>query len=740
MTLPNLTQNFPQQATLASAATLLLLTLNACRPETEATSSDAPETIHVSQVHENALPIEKSSFLTSHATSTIHWQDWDDQLFKHATSERKTIFAFIGSGTDANSMEALEQLNQSPASCAILNEHHVNVLIDSNIHPDIEFQAALLCLQSKMPPATPLLVWLTHDGHPISWTPVGTNSTRNIHTTISKSSKTIYQVWQNDPSYVLQTSRDKFNRRLTSSLPKPPEKIDPLLPIRSVRQAASLFDPTSGTIDGMGKMSPARYITLLLAASHHPDTSDDQRARYAKVANLTANKILLHGLIDPLDGGVYSGIQQVTSDLPVFSKTLKSQALTMQALYLLYQVSGDQKHLQAADAILNYTEKKLSLPDQGYSLGVVHATNSAKDNPCIWTLEEIEAALTKEESRICTLAFGLRGLGNIPPMDDRDRSYFRKNTLTWKISLQELATQTSLDAATLKQRLESSTKKLAKLRQEKPLKATKEDLSTVGSTALFASSCISAYRATGDPAHLNRATKLLTFIRQNFLDESGNLRRARYHGKLQPYPATGADHALVCQAALDLQQVTLDPTWLDFASDIHQRMHTLLGDPLTHHIKESADTHYPQAYPTYQFANFRALDNNCTWALAYSNAKRLALQHPGNQLKAQYEALAGILQTTASVDPIPSIDFLTADAKLHQKSVYIKTPTTATTQELLQVAVKTPCQIIPVTDKGNYPELGEQAAKLPAGTAAVVSQGKIIGTAANADELHALLK
>lgn len=740
MIFPNFKKKLARQTMLASSTALTLIAFNACRPDTGTSDSDKPEIIHVAQVHENALSIEKSSFLTSQTTSPIHWQDWDDQLFKHATSERKTIFAFIGSGTDTNSWEVLERLNQSPASCAILNEHHVNVLVDSNIHPDIEFHVAMMLLRSNQPPTTPLLVWLTHDGHPISWVSVGPNSNRNINDIIPTSSNTIHQIWQNAPSYVLQNSRDNHKRRAAATLPPTPEKNDPLATVRCIRQVASLFDPTSGMIDGMGKMSPARFITLLLAASHDPGTSDAQRSHYAKVANLTANKVLLQGLIDPLDGGVYSGIQQVTSDLPVFSKTLKSQALTMQALYLLYQASGDAKYLQAADTILDYTEKHLSLPDQGYCLGIIHAASNAKDNPCVWTLEEIEAALTEEEARICTLAFGLRGLGNIPLTDDPDRSYFRKNTLTWKLSLSELATQTSLDPATLKQRLESSTKKLAKLRQEKPLNAIREDLSTAGTTALFASSCISAYRATGDPAHLDRATRILTLIRQNFLDESGNLLRARYHGELQPYPGTGADYALVCQAALDLQQVTLDPAWLGFAADIHQRMHTLLVDPLNHHIRESAGIQYPQGHSVYQFANLRSLDNNCTWALAYSNAKRLALQHADSQYKAQYEALGGILQITAYANPLLSIDFLTADTKLRQKSVYLKASATAGFSELVRAAVKTPCQIIPVTAKGDYPELGEQAAKLAAGTAAVVSQGKVIGTATSADELDALLK
>ncbi|MBT8038160.1 MAG: DUF255 domain-containing protein [Verrucomicrobiae bacterium] len=725
---------------MVSSIALALFTLNACRPEAKAPHSDISDAIRVAQVHENALPIDKSSFLTSQSNSPIHWQDWDDQLLKHALSEKKTILAFIGSGTDVNTINALNRLNQSPETVRLLNSQHINVLVDSNLNPAIELQTTMLCAVSGTHSPPPLLVWISHEGYPISWIPVGPDANSNIQRTITGINNTVFQFWKSDSAYVLQNSRDSFNGYSATILPPPQDKIDTRIPTRSVRQGASLFDPTSGTIDGLDRISPARFITMLLTASQRPDTTDTQKAHYAKIAELTSNKILLNGLIDPLDGGTYSGIQQITSDLPVFSKTFKSQALTMQALYLLYQKSGDLKHLQAADAILAYTQKHLSLPDNGYALGSIYASGNVQDNPCVWTLEEIEAALTEEETEICTLAFGLHGLGNIPPADDRDRSYFRKNTLTWKLSLNDLATQTALDTSTLKQRLKSITRKLAKIRQKKPLKPVREELSIAGPTALFASSSISAYRATGDTAHLNRATNILTHIRQNFVDSSGNLHKARYHGKLQAQPAEGVDHALVCQAALDLQEVTLDPTWLEFAADIHQRMHRRLGDPVTHRIKESGNTSFPLTETTYQFFNSRALDNDNTWAIAYANAKRLDRQQSNDQLKAQHEALFDILLSTASATPIACVDFLIADAKLHLKTVYLKMPATGISSELLQVAIKTPCQIVPVTDKGNYPELDGQATPMPTGTATVVLQGKIIGTADNANDLSALLK
>ena len=727
----------PRTIALTAAAIAAPWALNSCRPDAEKPEDPIIEVTHVAKLHENALTKDISNLVSSQVSSPIHWQTWDKSLFDHAASERKTIFALIGSGTDANTLEILDRLNKSPSSCNLLNEHHVNVLIDSNIHPDIEFFTSLLCMKSRTPVATPLLVWFSYEGNPISWSPVGPRSSRDIDELISRMSNTVYQVWRDDPEYVLKNSRDDFKRRIDMSVPEAPEGDSSDLALRSIRQAASLFDPTSGAIDGIGNLSPSRYVELLVQASHHADSSDIQKKRYNKIATLAADHILLRGLIDPLDGGVYSGMQKTTSALPRFTKTLRGQAFAMNALYSLYQTTKNDDYLQAADSIAAFTEKHLTLPDGGYLSGVIYATNQVQDNPCIWTLEEIEAALTDKEVRICTIAFGLKGLGNIPLIDDPDRAYFRQNTFTWKVTHAELARQTSLDPADLKQRLESITKKLAKLRTEKPHKPFVENLSTAGSSALYVSACVTGYRATGNPSHLEKAQKSLNYIKDNFLDDNGALHRARFSGKLNSNLATGSDFALVCRAALDLHEVTLDPAWLEFSYDLHQRMNKLLADPDHQYIQEYDGGQYPKTYQTRIYYTIPSLNNDNTWGLVYANAKRLGLRFADDTISLQTNNLQGSLLRSSSTAPIASIDFLTEDTKLNQKNVYIKAPVTP---ELLLTACKHICQIVLVTDKGNYPELGNQAASLTAGTATVVALGKVIGTTSDTEALNELLK
>jgi len=720
----------------ATAAFSLLLMVNACRPSSEKDETNENQAVHVPHLHQNNLKNAQSSLLISQATSPINWQPWSKKVFADAAKEKKTVFAFVGSGTDSYSMSALRQLNESPLTCSTLNDQHVNILVDSNLHPDIEFYAATLCLKSGTSVSSPLLIWFSYEGIPISWIPISRDRELNIAEFISRTSNTVSRMWNDSPDYVLSNSREDFTRRMASPLPIPAEDQDPLIPIRATRQAASLFDPTSSTIDGLGGMSVARYIELLTVASYHPDVSNIQRERYMKISKLTADNMLLSGLIDPLDGGIYSGIQQSTTALPIFSKKLRTQAYSMSALYSLYQASGEKRYLQAADAIAAYTEKKLLLPDGGYALGMINAYNNAHDNPCTWTLEELEAALSAEELDICKLAFGIEGLGNIPLVDDRDRTYFRQNTLTWKMNLSELSAASGLDGNTLNKRLESITKKLAKLRTEKTSPTQHEKLSTAETTALLARSYIMAYRATSNIKHLDQAKKILTFIRDQFFDQAGELHHARFKGQLLNIPAVGADYTRVCQASLDLHEVTLDPTWLQLASDLHQRLSKNLGNSLNYHIMESMGADYPYPFNPYQFLTFRDLDNSNTWNLTYTNAKRLSSHQTSKELQAQCDELKEIILATIKMSALASIDFLTADAKMQLPTVYIKMPVSP---ELLKASIKGPCQIIAVPDKqiseNQYPELGSKVNDIPAQGATVIQNGKILGSTTQAEEL-----
>jgi len=721
----------------ALAATLVLL--NACKSSQEEDSSGSDSiTVVPTLQHNNLAQAEnQSSFLLSQAHSPINWQPWSKEVFADAASEQKTVFAFIGSSTNSHSIEFLKKINASPATCARLNQSHVNVLIDADLHPDLAFFSASLNANTGNAISSTQLIWLSYEGIPISWTSIRSSSQPNIHDLISRMSNTVSHLWQDDPNYVLENSREDLSRRLRNITPRPAVKDNPLTPLRAIRQAGSLFDPTSNTIDNMVGLSVARYTELMALASSHPDVSAQQARNHLTIATRTADYILLRSLLDPLDGGVFTGTQQARGKLPIFTKTLSSQIQVMEALYSLYRLTSKQKYLSHAKAVQQYIETSLTLPDKSYSLGSIYAKHGFQDNPCIWTLEEIEASLTEAEAELCIQAFGISGIGNIAISDDRNRNYFRKNTLSWQSSIEELATRSNSTSAALKIKLDSITKKLAKLRTEKSADRKKTNLSTASSTAALASAYISAYRATGDSENLEKAKSILEFIRTGYVNDEGKLQRCRFNGKLLTIPAKGIDYARVSSAALDMHEATLENPWLEWAVQIHQEMNDSLANSDLTELTEASDSNYPEPFNIRAFIAIKPLDNESTWSIVYSNAKRISMRLENADITKQAENLRLRIISTVSLAPLASIDFLKAHTRLCQKVVYLKAPASP---EFLKAALPHTCQLVIVTESGSYPELGDAKSSLTSGNAIVIQRGKLIGTAEDPQGLDQLLR
>ena len=209
-----------------------------------------------------------------------------------------------------------------------------------------------------------------------------------------------------------------------------------------------------------------------------------------------------------------------------------------------------------------------------------------------------------------------------------------------------------------------------------------------------------------------------------------------YNNQLNDIPAKGADYVMVCQAALDMHEATLDPEWLEFAHEIHTKMNQRLKNPETGFITEYDGTGYPRDYPTYAYYTLYGIDNDNTWAIANSNAKRLSLRLTDESLTEQANQLDGIMLRTAQISAPASIDYLSRESTARSARVYLKRPIS---EPLLALARSKPCQIIAVSDSGSYPGLGLDPSEMQAGTATVILGDKKIGTAASPKELQALL-
>lgn len=730
---------YPRLSTLVAAMTILafLLVLNGCRPKDTDSQDNAGLTSQEDSYEKSPLAEGQSHLLDGQVDSLIDWQSWHQDLFRQANNERRVVCALVGSGTDPEMIKILASINQSPSLAKLLNNNHINTIIDTNLHPDIEYYMAIVSIISKINTRMPMLVWFSYEGNLLSWTPVNSATPDALKTNIQRTSNIVSTMWLESPEYTLANSQRDHDRRTKTSQPNPfdTERGITFSLAGPISQARSLFNPVSDRVDALSKLTPARYINLMLKASSLPEQSTNQRLQCLEIAKGAADKMLLYGLIDPLDGGVYSSYRANSLSLPTFAKTLRAQAHSMSALYKLYQITEITQYLKAADRIKTFITQHLAQDNGDLALGMTYTYGKAQDQYELWTWQELKKSLTADELDLAISAFGLSELGNVSYLDDPQKIYFRKNILIWKTTPENLAKSKSISVEKLAKLLDSITSKLLAIRSQRPNDVAVEKLSTSGSLALYASACISGYRATADAAHLTSAEKALIHLRDHYLTTNDQLQHSSYNGRLSGIPAKGADYALVCEVALDLNEATLDPEWLKFAYKIHKQMNENLRDPSTGFIKESSAELYPRAYPTYNFINLSSIDNDSTWALAHSNAKRLALQINSDALDEQVIQLEGLILQNTQPSSLTLIDYLTRESAARSARFYVKPPMN---DAMLAMIHRQPCQIVSVTESGAYPELGIEAAEMKAGSCILFANGKRIGQASSLKQLKSL--
>ena len=152
---------------------------------------------------------------------------------------------------------------------------------------------------------------------------------------------------------------------------------------------------------------------------------------------------------------------------------------------------------------------------------------------------------------------------------------------------------------------------------------------------------------------------------------------------------------------------------------------------------ESDNSQHPYSFEVRQFITLNPLDNKSTWALAYSNAKRLSLRGMDGNYEQQANSISSKITRLAISAPLLSIDLLTHSALLERKTVYFKAPTDPA---LLAAALPLHCQLIMLTDQITLPNASEDLTSLQPGQAIVMERDQVIGIAKNVKNLLNLLR
>jgi uncharacterized protein YyaL (SSP411 family) len=521
----------------------------------------------VTDTTENRLKDSASPYLRSAAHQPVDWQEWGEEAFAHARAEGKPILLDIGAVWCHWCHVIDRESYENPEIAAMINQFYVPVKVDRDERPDVDarYQSAISAISGQG--GWPLTAFLTPDGKPFfggTYFPpedaMGRPGFKRILLGIAEAFKTRRAEVDSSAkaleeavakAEVFHTAHGEFDAGVVDSV---------------IESALHLFDEAHGGFGSAPKFPHASAIDLLL---ERYQSSRDPRLLQVVERSLTG--MAEGGVYDQLAGGFHRYAVDERWCVPHFEKMTYDNSELLKNFLHGYQVTRQPLFRETAVGIIEWVGEVLSDRERGGFYGSQDADQTLDDDGdyFTWTLAEVRAVLTPEESRAIEMRYdvGPRGEMHHNPA---------KNVLWVATSREEIAQSlktTAQDVSLLLARAKG--KMLAARLQRHPTPAIDTTI-YVAWNAMFVSAYLEAARVLGRDDCRKFALQTLERILAEAWDEAKGFRHRaggpRLEGSLD-------DQIFAAAALFDAYEATLDRRYFDIAARAVRLAVERFGDP-----------------------------------------------------------------------------------------------------------------------------------------------------------------
>ena len=521
----------------------------------------------MSNAQENRLKDSASPYLRSAAHQPIDWHEWGPEAFARAKEENKPILLDIGAVWCHWCHVIDRESYENPEIAGMINKFYVAVKVDRDERPDVDarYQSAISAISGQG--GWPLTAFLTPEGKPFfggTYFPpedaMGRPGFKRILLGVAESFKT--RRTEVDTSAqaledavakaeVFKTARGEFDATIVDSV---------------IESALSMFDDQHGGFGQAPKFPHASATDLLLERYQSTGAKS-----LLHVAERTLTGMAQGGVYDQIAGGFHRYSVDERWCVPHFEKMTYDNSELLKNYLHGYQVTGNPLFRETAEGIITWVNEVLSDQARGGFYGSQDADQTLDDDGdyFTWTLAEVRAVLTPEESRLIELYYDVNARGEMHHNPAKNVLWVTAGLETIAAELKISETDARLLLATAKRKL------LAARRLRTPVPAIDTTV-YVAWNAMFVSAYLEAARVLSRDDCRAFALKTLDRILAEAWEESkGFLHRVggpRLDGSLD-------DQIFMVVALLDAYESTLDRRYFEIAERTMRLAVERYGDP-----------------------------------------------------------------------------------------------------------------------------------------------------------------
>lgn len=509
---------------------------------------------------ENELADSHTNFARSFANDPIPWQKWDRSLLEKASSSQSPIMALVGSSLRGDSRQLGRILSANPKIRNFITEFFVCTLVDAHEFPEMALLSHHLSRERGILATLPTIIWLSHEGSPLSWIPLAQADINDLEVIIQSSTMMIQDTWESFSDYAITDSRNKHQKRQLQ-IDQLPDELDEQIDRnelfrRSTRHLNSLYSPSDRNFDDNSKLIPTSRIELLSIGSQSQQLTAEVRAQCLRAAQELGQTLMQEACKDHLEGTYFFARRAESWVLPIFSKTVSSQARIAHMFLHIGGVLEEPEFVNEGRSLLSKIES------EWIATSISSRSPSQKLNEpqgFIWKLSDLETLLSEDELSLAVAAFLIKKDGNIPLEVDPTANSVGLNSLSRRVPLKTVAKQLNRPLTEVQNSLKLISKKLLKHRED-GTQYEEESTFSLSDLALILKAKITLATLTRDPVDIQSACVSAEQILKNYKAPEKGLSRLPFHKHFTP--ARCIDYANCSNAFLLLYQTSLDEKWL----------------------------------------------------------------------------------------------------------------------------------------------------------------------------------
>ncbi len=509
----------------------------------------------------NRLIDETSPYLLQHANNPVDWYPWGQEALSRAKDEDKPILLSIGYSA-CHWCHVMERESfENNAIAELMNQHFINIKVDREERPDLDavYMEAVQMLTGSG--GWPMTVFLTPDCKPFYGGTYFPPVDRPNMPGFPRLLETVAQAYRNSHSEIQRVTgqlTEQMGR--TANMPRGTGALDESILHNSYNQLATNFDYQNGGVGSAPKFPQAMTLEILLRYYAHGHND-----RALSMLDLTLEKMARGGIYDQIGGGFHRYSTDSFWLVPHFEKMLYDNALLARLYLHAWLATGRALYRRITEETLDYVLREMTGQHGGFFSATDADSEGEEGKFFVWTPQEIEAVLGREEAALFNAFFGVSPRGN----------FEGKNILNIPVKAADFAQRRGISLERLVEVIRRGKEALRVAREERehPLL---DDKALASWNGLMLRAFAEAGAALERQDYLDAAASNAAFLLEDMRPQ-GRLLRSYREGQAK-LPGFLEDYSFVADGLLSLYEATFERRWLDAAVELADEMISLFWD------------------------------------------------------------------------------------------------------------------------------------------------------------------